>query len=255
MAPIAMHAVIGEHVYPQIEPLAQSGALGAFLLGCMLVDVNGFSELNRRQTHLAGRPTEDGEIAFSQGTRAFLAQRDRLLQRPWPVLSPEERAFVAGYLCHLAADEAWKSALWRALWAMGITSGDQLPIPAGVLLTAYSILSVDHCHDRQALVDALKAVAVPDVLTHVPHQTLLQMWRIVKPRVIGGATVEGYLSMLELMGCPPAIVAERRRQHELYMDDAVAMIHESFDVETMIQAAVKRSLELVPRLWSEGGAV
>jgi hypothetical protein len=77
------------------------------------------------------------------------------------------------------------------------------------------------------------------------------MWRIVKPRVIGGPTVEGYLSMLEQMGRPAAVVADRRRQHETYMDDAIAMIHGSFDVETMIEATVKRSLELVPRLWSE----
>ena len=61
MAPIVMHAVIGERVYPEIAPLAASHSLGAFLLGCMLADVNGFSDLDRRQTHFVGRPDEDGE--------------------------------------------------------------------------------------------------------------------------------------------------------------------------------------------------
>ena len=177
MAPIIMHSVIGERVYAQVEPLAQTGALGSFLLGCMLVDVNGFSRLDRRQTHFAGRPTEDGEVAFSQGTRAFLSQLDQLLHRPWPDLSPDERAFVAGYLCHLAADEAWKSTLWQALWAMGITSGDQLPIPGGVMLTAYSFLGVEHYLDASAVADALRQAEVPDVWTHVPHEALAYMAR------------------------------------------------------------------------------
>jgi hypothetical protein len=250
MAPIVMHAVIGERVYPQIAPLAQTQAYGSFLLGCMLADVNAFSDLDRRQTHFAGRPNEDGEDAFYKGSATFISQLDALLRHPWGNLPPGEQAFVAGYLGHLAADEAWKSVAWRALWAMGITSADQLPVPGGVLLTAYSVLSTKLYVDAAAVADALRQAAVPDVLTHVPHETLARMWRIVKPRAIGDATVEGYLAMLEQMGRSAAEVADRRRQHELYMEDALALIQESFDVETMIQATVDRSLQVVPRLWS-----
>ena len=250
MAPIVMHAVIGERVYPQIEPLAQTQTLGSFLLGCMLADVNAFSDLDRRQTHFAGRPDEDGEDAFDKGSLAFLSRLDGLLQQPWGRLPPNEQAFVAGYLCHLAADEAWKSVVWRALWAMGITSAKQFPIPGGVVLTAYSVLSVKHYHDAAAVADALRPVMVPDVLTHVPHETLARMWRIVRPCSMDDFTVECYLVMLEKSGRPAAVVAERRRQHELYMEEALAFIQASFDVETMIQATVDRSLEIVPRLWS-----
>jgi hypothetical protein len=250
MAPIVMHAVIGERVFPQVEPLAQTRALGAFLLGCMLVDVNGFSDLDRRQTHFSGRPTEEGEVAFSQGTRTFLSQLDQWVQRPWFGLAAEEQAFVAGYLCHLAADEAWKSAIWRALWSMGITDGDQLPIPGGVILTAYSFLSVEHYLDAAAVADALRHATVPDVLTHVPHEALLRMWRIIQPCSMDEFTLACYLAMLEAKGRSAAEVAEQRRVHERYLEDAKAFIQETFDVPTMIQATVDRSLEFVPRLWS-----
>jgi hypothetical protein len=250
MAPIVMHAVIGERVYAQIEPLAQTRAVGSFLLGCMLADVNTFCDLDRRQTHFAGRPNEDGEDAFYKGSATFISQLDALLRYPWVNLPPGEQAFVAGYLCHLAADEAWKSVAWRALWAMGITSADQLPVPGGVFLTAYSILSTKLYLDAAAVAGALRQTAVPDVLTHVPHEALARMWRIVKPCAVADFSADCYLSMLEQQGRTAAEVADRRRQHERYMQDAIALIQESFDVGTMIQATVNRSLQVVPRLWS-----
>jgi hypothetical protein len=250
MAPIVMHTVIGERVYPQIQQLAQTQAYGAFLLGCMLVDVNGFSDLDRRQTHFVGRPHEDGEDAFSKGSITFLSRLDTLLQHRWDSLSPSEQAFVAGYLCHLAADEAWKGVTWRALWAMGITSADQLPIPGGVLLTAYSVLSTEHYCDAAAVAGALQQAMVPDVLTHVPHEALVHMWGIVTPLAGEGHTVASYLAVLERKGRTAAEVADRRQQHEKYMDDAIAFVKELSDVEATIQAAADRSLEMVPQLWS-----
>ena len=250
MAPIVMHAVIGERVYPQIQQLAQTQAYGAFLLGCMLVDVNGFSDVDRRQTHFVGRPHEDGEDAFSKGSITFLSQLDTLLQRPWDGLSPSEQAFVAGYLCHLAADEAWKDVTWRALWAMGITSADQFPIPGGVLLTAYSILSTRHYRDQAAVTAALQQATVPDVLTHVPHEALAGMWDAVKPHALDGHTVASYLDMLERKGTAAAEVADRKRQHEIYMDDAIALVQELSDIGAIMQAAADRSLEMVSQLWS-----
>jgi hypothetical protein len=249
MAPIVMHAVIGERVYPQIETLARTRAYGSFLLGCTLVDVNGFSDLDRRQTHFVGRPGEDGEDAFYKGSITFLSQLDVLLRRPWANLSAGEQAFVAGYLCHLAADEAWKCVGWRALWAKGITSADQFPIPSGVLLTAYSVLSMEHYDDAAAVADALQQTTVPDVLTHVPHGALVRMWRIVKPYAIEGHTVDSYLTLLERKGRTAAEVADKRLQYEKHMDDVIAFIKELADVETMLQATVDHSLEMVPRLW------
>jgi hypothetical protein len=250
MAPIVMHLVIGERVYPQIAELALTEAYGAFLLGCMLVDVNGFSALDRRETHFVGRPSEDGEDAFYKGSATFLSRLDTLLQRPWSSLSNEEQAFVAGYLCHLAADEAWKDITWHALWAMGITSAEQFPIPGVVMLTAYSVLSTRHYHDAAAVADALWRATVPDVLAHVPYGALVYMWEVVKPRTLDSQTVASYLGMLERKGTPAAEVEARKRQHEIYMDEAMRFIQDLADIEAMLQATVDRSVDIVPRLWS-----
>jgi hypothetical protein len=157
---------------------------------------------------------------------------------------------VAGYLCHLAADEGWKSTLWQALWAMGITSGDQLPIPGGVILTAYSILSVEHYLDPNAVADALRHAVVPDVLTHAPHSAFVSMWRAIRPCSLGAFTLKCYLAMLKAQGQTDVEVAEERAAHERYLEDAKAFIRATFDVPTMLQATVERSLEFVPQLWA-----
>jgi hypothetical protein len=250
MAPLLTHLVIGERVHPLVEQLAQAETtLGAFLLGCLLVDVNAFSDIDRRETHFVGRPHEVGEDAFSEGSARFLERRDSLLQRPWDALPADERAFIAGYLCHLASDEAWKEIGWRALWGMGITSLDELPVPAGVLLTAYSVLAAARHRDVSVVAAALRDAAVPGVLTHVPHRALLHMWDVLKPHALDGRTPASYLRMLERRGVSAIEVAVQREQHEIHMDEALTLAEQLFDIETVLQAAVDRSVEAIPRLW------
>jgi hypothetical protein len=250
MAPLTMHLVMGERVYPLVEQLERTETtFGAFLLGCLLVDVNAFSDIDRRETHFVGRPNEVGEDAFSRGSARFLLRRDGLLQRPWNTLEASERAFVAGYLCHLASDEAWKEIGWRTLWSMGITSLDELPVPGGVLLTACSVLSAELYRDFAGVAAALREATVPDVLTHIPHQALLGMWRVFKPHALDGQTPASYLRMLERKGVSAVEIAVRREQHEMYMDEAITLAQEMLDLETILQAAVDRSVKTVPRLW------
>jgi hypothetical protein len=245
-----MHLVIGERVFPLVEQLAkEKAALGAFLLGCLLVDVNAFSDIDRRQTHFVGRPDEDGEDAFSLGSARFLAQRDDLLRHPWDTLPTREQAFVAGYACHLASDETWKEIGWRTLWSMGITSLDELPVPAGVLLTAYSVLSAERYRDQDAVSAALREAAVPDVLTHIPHRALQDMWAVFRPHALGGNTPASFLRLLERMGKSTIEVEVRRQQHEIHMDEALALAQEMFDVDAILQAAVERSVQAISGLW------
>ena len=61
---------------------------------------------------------------------------------------------------------------------------------------------------------------------------MARLWRIVKPRAIHGPTVEGYIKMLEQIGRSADEVAEQRRRHERYMDQAVAMIHRNQKVQS-----------------------
>ena len=121
MAPLITHLVVGERVFAQLGRF-DPATYGAFLLGCVLVDVHGFSDVDRRRTHFAGRLEEDGEDAFRKSCAGFLDQLDTVLLRPWGELGEGERAFVAGYLCHLAADEDWKWFGWKVMHGLDISS-------------------------------------------------------------------------------------------------------------------------------------
>ena len=140
MPPLNTHLVIAEQVFSHLEQFEDS-EYGAFLIGNLVVDVNAFTSVERRATHFVGRLHEDGEAAFTRSCENFFSQRRWLLQRPWSVLTSEERAFVGGYLCHLAADESWKAMVARLPQVLKIDSMEALPAPSTVLLTVFSVLS------------------------------------------------------------------------------------------------------------------
>jgi hypothetical protein len=56
--------------------------------------------------------------------------------------------------------------------------------------------------------------------------------------------------MLKREGRTDAEVQEVIRRHDVYWEDAVALIHDLGGVEPFIQAAIRRSLETIPRLWA-----
>ena len=249
MAPLVTHLVVGERVFAQLQRFDDKD-YGSFLLGCVLVDVHGFSDVDRRETHFVGRLEEDGVGAFNKSCASFLNQLDGLLTRPWNQLAGAEQAYVAGYLCHLAVDEDWKRFGWNILHTLGISSLADLPVPAGVIYTAFGVLSSKTYVDSPAIVSALNDTEIPYVLTHVPHSAFQAMWDIVKEHMLTGGTPESYFEMLEREGRTDAEVQEVIRRHDVYWEDAVALIHDLGGVEPRIQAAVQRSLDTIPRLWA-----
>ncbi len=249
MAPLVTHLVIGERVFAQL-PQFDSTDCGPFLLGCVLVDVNNFSGMDRRRTHFVGRLEDDGADAFNRSCANFLSQFDELLIRPWSELTGVEQAFIGGYLCHLAADEVWKQFSWNMLRALEIQSLTDLPVPGGVIFTAFGVLSSETYVDFPAVVSALNDVAIPHVLTHVPHDAFQAMWDIVEEYMLTGGTPESYFEMLKREGRTDSQIQEVIRRHDVYWEDAVALIHGLGSVEPIIHAAVKRSLEMIPRLWA-----
>ena len=262
MASLTTHLVVGERVYPQVEPLgADSSAYGAFLLGCLLPDVNAFSDIDRRVTHFVGRTGEDGTDAFTKSCTRFLARRDRLLQRPWDDLAGQERAFVAGYLCHLAADEVWKAWGWRSLQEMGLVSfqsDGRTPslrvlrgVPVGVLTTAGSVLSAEMYVDFLGVVLALRDVCVPDVFGHVPYSAFVKMWDALQPYALDGRTYGSYLKLLASRGRSEAEIEAARREHERHWEDAVALFRDMGGVESPVLSCVERSVDVLPQLWME----
>lgn len=249
MAPLVTHLVVGERVFAQ-SPQFNSTDSGSFLLGCVLVDVNSFSGMDRRRTHFAGRLEEDGADAFNKSCTNFLSQLDDLLLRPWRELTRAEQAFVAGYLCHLAADEDWKQFEWNVLQTLKIPSLADFPVPGEVFLTVFDVLSSEIYIDFSSVASALNDVSIPDVLTHIPHKAFQAMWSIAKEHVTTGDTPESYFEMLKRLGQTDAELREVIRQHDVYWEDAVALIHDLGGVEPRIRAGVERSLEVIPHLWA-----
>jgi hypothetical protein len=248
MAPHVTHLVIGERVFPMLRRL-QSGAYGPFLLGCILVDVHGFSDINRRRTHLVGTLAEEGTSAFTTSCTRFLDRRGELLLRPWEALSGNEQAFIAGYLCHLAVDEIWREFGWEILQALDVTSPDDLPMPVDVIMMALSVLSGAFFLDFAAVSAALEEVAVPDLLMHVPRAAFQTMWDVAHEHVLQWDRPESFYEMLERLGKPDAEVQRIRQQQAAHWEEAVKLLGRFGGVERIVQSGVDRSVKMVPRLW------
>lgn len=252
MASLAMHLAVGERVFPQIQELGSSSpTYGAFLLGCVLVDTHVYGRGEYRRTHFCGGFHGRGEDAYDQSCIHFLSARDALLLRPWNELIVAERAFFAGYLCHLATDESWKSFCWQILQELGIARWSHLPVPFDVLMTAYNVLSRERFLDAACMVAALKWATIPDMLAHIDHDELLRTWTIVRPHALDGRTPESYYGLLARMGRSQTDLCAIRQEHRLHWDSVLAFIQEWGGVQSHLDAAVDRSIETVSRLWAK----
>ncbi len=162
MPPLTTHLVIGERIFKQFTQLdIFRTAYGAFLLGCLFVDVNSFSDIDRAITHF----DNDHFGPNPCGCANFLNDLEGILIRPWADLENEEKAFVLGYFCHLAADEEWKKGNYKIRDTLRRASD---LIPADVVITEFDIQSNDLYLDPDALHAALETAGVPEVLNHVP---------------------------------------------------------------------------------------
>ena len=145
---------------------------GRFCFGCVAPDVDKLSDtLTQKDTHFFDR-TGDYDLMASHRTAAFLAQQKEFLCCPFDRLSPDQQAFVLGYLCHLAVDEVSKH-LWR-----GQTWQSFKQIHPGVAFAALDELARQHIQNFPAVVNAVCAITVPDVIPRIPGVDLF----LIEPR-------------------------------------------------------------------------
>ena len=249
MAPLTTHLVIGERVFARLPELGDAD-YGTFLLGCVLVDASGFTDIDRRTTHFAEHRAVGGPYAVDRSCANFLEQLDELLVRRWDELSSAERAFVAGYLCHLAADEEWKRVTLGSLRSMGILAPKDLPIPAGTIMTAFDVLSSEMYVDFSSVASALRDASVPNVFTHVPRDAFQAMWDVARGRLIDRSSTESHLAMLRRLRVTDTEIEAERRELQTYWEDALKFIHKYLGgIHSRVLAMVQRSLQTMPRLW------
>jgi hypothetical protein len=252
MATLIAHLVIGDRVSAATRRLRSDPSVyGAFLLGSLLVDADKHSNLERHQTHLVKLSRREGGDAPRRSCASFLRRRDSLLLRAWNRLTEPEQAFVAGYLCHLAADEAWLDVSWQLLSDLGLQSWNELPIPAGVMVVVFNTLSQDLFEDLPAIASALDCTPIPDVFAHVPHSVFQGMWDIARVYVLDGGGLESYLTLLEGQGRTQTVIQTVRQQSDEQWREATVLVQEAGGIEEFIHPAVERAVRMVPQLWAD----
>ncbi len=83
--------------------------LGPFLFGSAAPDAAQYLGRGRAETHLWTETGVSGALALLRAYPALGAA----------ALTPTERHFLAGYLCHLVTDEQWTLCLWRPYFGAG----------------------------------------------------------------------------------------------------------------------------------------
>jgi hypothetical protein len=251
MAASVTHLVIGERVFAGAAYIGSSlEEYGAFLMGCILVDVHAFHPVDRRAAHLVGRVEEDGEAAYRSSCANFLQQKDRLLRRPWASLARGEQAFLAGYLCHLAVDECWKELGKNLFDRLGISDWIDFPIPGDLGLTVFDNLCFPRLVDPARAGAALAAAPIPDVFTHIAQEMLLSQWRIIDEYVFAGGTAAAHLDMLGKAGKPSESIQAASRYYAERWQEALDFTGRVIGgVEPFIAQATGRSLEVLPGLY------
>ena len=102
-----MHIYLANQVSKQLDLGYVHDHMGSCLLGSTAPDIRAMAKWDRQRTHFA--PLSVDEVGT--GTKEMFAQHPRLADHKSQ--TPETRAFILGYVCHLAADELWITTMFR----------------------------------------------------------------------------------------------------------------------------------------------
>ena len=249
MADMITHLVVGEHVFRDSGRFGPEH-LGPFLLGCVLVDVHFCDRaVERSMMHFSGGNDSGRPDAYDRSCGNFLQRLDGLLEEPFLDLPEAEQAFVAGYLCHLAGDEAFLRAHWALVHERGPRWWRELSARLNVVLSAFGMLSAERLCDPAAVRIALTRCRVPDVFTHVSRDVLESVWAAFRQHAMH-RTIDSYLEMVAGMGRTREELDQLTHDHDEHMDAALGIVRTSFGgVVPRMQAMERRSLDLLPSLW------
>ena len=107
MPNLPMHIYLAEQVSQQLDLGYVHDHMGSCLLGSTAPDIRAMAKWDRQRTHFA--PISVDQVGT--GTKEMFAQHPRLADHRSQ--TPETRAFILGYVCHLAADELWITTMFR----------------------------------------------------------------------------------------------------------------------------------------------
>ena len=105
MPNLPMHIHLANAVAEQLDRGYVFDHKGAYYLGSTAPDIRAMTRWPREQTHFAPLSVEE----VGTGTKTMFRMHPELQEN----LSPASQAFLAGYVCHLAADEVWITSVFR----------------------------------------------------------------------------------------------------------------------------------------------
>jgi hypothetical protein len=167
---------------------------GTFLFGCLAPDVDKICEgLEQSTTHFVGKEESPGYMW--QRTDRFLSLQTDFLRAPFWALEGRERAFVMGYVCHVATDEI-TARLALVLKERSALSGRPLP-SVDAILTVMDPLFWAMARDPEEVTVALEKAEIPsDTFRFTSDDCLRALFQIVLPQVQEGGGLESYLGMV-----------------------------------------------------------
>ena len=113
MPNLPMHIYLADQVSQQLDLGYVHDHMGSCLLGSTAPDIRAMAKWDRQRTHFA--PLSVDQVGT--GTKEMFAQHPRLADHKSQ--TPETRAFILGYVCHLAADELWITTMFRTHFQEG----------------------------------------------------------------------------------------------------------------------------------------
>ena len=152
MPNLPMHIYLANQVAEQLDWGYVHDHLNSCLLGSTTPDIRAMTKWDRERTHFAPLAVE----TVGTGTRKMFEQHPELAN--YQNQTPETRAFVLGYVSHLAADEVWITTMFRPHFGEGNSeTGEQLEA---------------HIWDRALQLDMDRKVLAQDMSILKPEEML-----------------------------------------------------------------------------------
>ncbi len=121
MPPICLHLGFAEEAIARLRHPLIDRNRGAYYLGSTAPDVRFFINASREETHFFSLDSAEG----ASGIQSLFDAHPGLAGAN--DISPQTRAFVAGYLSHLVTDEAWIHKVYRPFFgSLSPLSGDPM---------------------------------------------------------------------------------------------------------------------------------
>ncbi len=169
MPNLATHIDLAHRTARRLEHPVLDAELGSFLLGSTSPDIRVITRRDRETYHFASLDFE----SVGAGMSGLLRANPHLA--PGTVEQARTRAFVAGYITHLIADEVWIVEMFRPYFGSAGVFGDEV---VGMVMDRVAQLELDR-RAWPAMERDLPKVGdgVEDVeLGFIPAETLVE-WR------------------------------------------------------------------------------